>query len=887
MRILLFGLTLILGAISATAQPAYTAQDRVTPYTAGFHPAVNNGYHPGWTNAQLGDLASKAGGRAMRVGFTEEIAELFGYDILLPLFEWYGKRGMKEHTIILQGPIDWHRDSAFYCPQARSALFKNLYAPIWDGGINGTPYNDDNYFAAYVYRMATTYKAHVRFWEVWNEPGFDLTGGTGWLPQGFPKNWWENDPAPCDYILYAPVQQYVRTLRVAWEVIKTVDPSAYVTCSGVGYPAFLDAVLRHTDNPNGGTVTAQYPLRGGAYFDAVGFHSYPHFDGSVRYWDNQCQCMTNLRHSDGAADGIIRNQGIYQAVLNTYGFDGVKFPKKVWNITEGNIPGKSFKWGDEFLLGGQETQRNFIVKAMVRMMQNDIQQFALFQIFNLKTLAEATQPFEAMGLYELPSALGKVPPRSPQGIAYETAALHLYRTTYDAARTNALQLSANTGGAAFRTPAGRYVYVLWAKTQTDRSESATAQYRLPATVNTGMLQRRNWDFSVSFAIMPLTNGDLTLTETPIFLTDDAAWAVPVADNRPKIDLELSMSGSPAAVQAGQNAVFSLTIANKGTTAATNVKVIEFLHFGKTFLTDRLRYVSHNTPAGTQFNPLTSEWQIPTLGAGASLTLSVTTKSLNGSLLRVFAQVGAADQPDTDSQPLNGQTEKIPFEDDEALAILNNNGLLDTRPDLVVESTTFPTGIEPGKAFMTTLMVRNNSMVSGGASRIRYWLSADSLLSANDIQLAADPVMALVSYAYATFHRPLTLPANTTAGRWFLLYQCDADQQVAEWDEANVFARPVCVLSNCNPLSTATGGIDIKNAVRIYPNPATRQVFIQMDDAPAGGFEVRLFNVMGCMVKHLYTSGNILECPVAELATGLYQVNVSGRFVGKIIVLRDE
>ena len=157
----------------------------------------------------------------------------------------------------------------------------------------------------------------------------------------------------------------MRTLRIAWEVIKTFDPDGYVTLSGTGYPSFLDAVCRQTDNPNGGGVNAQFPLKGGAYFDVIGFHSYPHFDGSTKYWDNNLQQLVYVRHSDGAADGLIRTQETYDIVLNNYGYNGNTFPEKVWTITEGNVPGLSFN-GD---LGGVEAQRNFIIKAVVAMMK--------------------------------------------------------------------------------------------------------------------------------------------------------------------------------------------------------------------------------------------------------------------------------------------------------------------------------------------------------------------------------------------------------------------------------------------------------------------------------------------------------------------------------------
>jgi hypothetical protein len=776
------------------SQVTYTANQKVRPYAAGFHPGVNNGYFPGWTNEQLGALAAKAGGRSMRFGMTEEIAELFGYDILVNLFEWYERQGMKEHTVILSGPIDWHRDEEQHCAQARSALFKNLYLPIWDGGANGTPYNDDNYFAAYTYKMATTYKGRVRFWEVWNEPGFDLTGSTGWLPQGYPKNWWENDPNPCDYILRAPIQHYIRTLRIAWEVVKTVDSDAYVTCSGVGYPAFLDALLRQTDNPQGGAVTPDFPLKGGAYFDAVGFHSYPHFDGSVRYWDNSCQCMVNKRHSDGAADGIIRNLGVYQDVLNKYGYNNGTFPAKIWNITEGNIPAKSFVWGSETLLGGPEIQRNFIIKAVARMMQAGVAQYDLFPIFNFKNPAEAQEPFEVMGLYEKPAASGSNAVPTLEGVAYQTAALHLFSTVYDAQRTAALQLPPNIGGGAFRAPDGSFVYVLWAKTLTDQSETATSTYVLPAFLQTKPLYARGWDFSKNPVQQSNSLTALTLTEIPVFLVENPNWGLPKTDTRPKADLELALTTTPANPQAGQEATLALTVFNKSNVRSTDVEIVDFLEFAKPFLTDRLRYVSHQAPAGSTYLPQKGRWAIPVVEAGQQMTLSVRVKAIHNGTFRVFAQVGRASTSDPDSEPLNGQSNKVPLEDDEAVFILNDNGWLDIKADLVVETTRFPEKAGAGTALPLTHMVRNNSRVPANASVGRYFLSSDTLLSQNDVSLGEYSVTALPPYAYETKQTTLALPNGLPDGQYYLLFVCDATGTTDEFDENNVFVRPLHIVN---------------------------------------------------------------------------------------------
>jgi Domain of unknown function DUF11/GEVED domain/Secretion system C-terminal sorting domain/CARDB len=817
-----------------TAQVNYNANTTVTPYAQGFHLAANNGYFPGWINEQVADYSigntalniPGAGMRAMRVGFNEEIAELFGYDILDGLFSHYARLGAEEHTMILGYPVDWHRDPATYCgdPNKRSVMFKGMYLPVWDGGLNGTPYNDDNLLAVYTYKMVSRYKDNIRFWEIWNEPGFDLTFSKGWLPPNQPGNWWTQDPLPCDIVLYAPVEHYVRTLRVSYDIIKTLDPDSYVTASGLGYPSFLDAVLRNTDNPVDGSVTAQYPLTGGAYFDAVGFHSYPHFDGSVRYYDFNLNQMVDARHSDGAADGTIRVWQTFEQVLNTRGYDGSSFPRKVKLITEGNIPRKAFDVGTaNESLGGTEVQRNYGMKNMVRLMQNGFAQYDQYQLFENTTFSAAAQAYDIMGLYEKPTGLGILPPRTEHAIGLNTTSRLLYRTNYDATRTAAMQLPTNVGGAAFLNPNGKYVYTLWAKTLTDRSESASANYSFPAALGVTGLTRRNWDFGQTNSSVASPSANITLSSAPTFFTDDTAWPPAIANNpATKVDLAISLSASPANPTAGSNYTWSLTITNSSANNATGVEVGNFMEFSKQFILDRITYVSHAAPAGTSYDQLNGRWTIGSIPAGQSRTITVTTRAVHGGIYKTFAQVTKCDQLDVDSSPQNGQAIKTPFEDDETFFIVNNNGFIDTKADWVIEATNYPASAATGTTIPLNFMLRNNGRLGGAATTTTIYLSTDAQFSANDQFLSFQTAPAMPAFGYNLHNTTLTLPSGLANGTYYLLFSADFAGAVDEADENNVFARiiqitgggtPTCSINavvsgaTCNNAGTPTNAAD--------------------------------------------------------------------------------
>ncbi len=515
----------------------YTANDQVTPYTGLFRPGINMGYNPPWQDTELAELAAGnpslgingVGAKAIRPGFFEEVAEIFGYDLRRDAFDYYRELGMDDLTMIVGFPVDWHRDLTDYCGNGEySAMFANLYTDIWDGGANGTPYNDDNYYAAYLYKTVNEYKDHIKFWEIWNEPGFDLTGVTGWQLPGTPNNWWDRDPDPCESILRAPIQHYIRTLRISWEIIKTLDPDDYVVVAGVGFEAFLDAILRNTDNPNGGEITPEYPLRGGAYFDVMGFHTYPDIDGSVRQFNPNTGGFDYFRHSDAAARGVNRRQNSYQAILDNYGYDGATYPQKEWIITEFNVPRQGFR--DIAMTGGDELQRNYIVKAMVTAARSEIHQIHAYTLGDKRPENEANTEFDILGFYKyLPDAYPNNVETNPVGHAYKTAADAIFGTTYDAARTNAMNLPNNVDGAAFQQIDGTYIYVVWAKTQTDQSEFASASYSFPAGFGLGQLYKKDWDFSVTGAITPINANNIALTASPIILSETNNFNTPFSE----------------------------------------------------------------------------------------------------------------------------------------------------------------------------------------------------------------------------------------------------------------------------------------------------------------------------------------------------------------------
>lgn len=515
----LFCLTFVGCTFAQPPQNIKTANDFVKPYTGNFRYGSNMGYYPPYNDEQLADIAAQVGVNAMRPGFFEHFAETWGYDARIKAFNHYDSLGIVENVCFLGYPSAEHRDKTVYCGKDTSALFANMYEPIWDKGENGTPINEKNYYALYVYKTVKQYGKSVRFWEVWNEPDFATTFKTEMAPS-LPGAWWNTNPDPCEYNLHAPVQHYIRLLRISYEVIKTLDKEAYVCLGGIGFPSFLDVLLRQTDNPADGSVTPQYPLRGGAYFDVVSYHSYPHIDNSVREWSNKINGFQHFRHSDRAVEGVYNRKIKFEEVLKKYGYEGKVFPKKHFIITECNIPAKPV---GEFM-GSYEAQRNFILKALVKAQQNNLLQFHVYSLGELSHEKDMRNEFDMMGLYKkLEGEKPYISPITPSGIAYRSISKILFGYRFDEKETEKLKLPMQADGGAFKHPeTDEIIYCLWAKTTKDQSEEAEATYTFPFAEpldrgdSIANVAKMKWDFSQIGDIQVLPFDNIKLSATPTF-----------------------------------------------------------------------------------------------------------------------------------------------------------------------------------------------------------------------------------------------------------------------------------------------------------------------------------------------------------------------------------
>jgi subtilisin family serine protease/subtilase family serine protease len=106
-------------------------------------------------------------------------------------------------------------------------------------------------------------------------------------------------------------------------------------------------------------------------------------------------------------------------------------------------------------------------------------------------------------------------------------------------------------------------------------------------------------------------------------------------------------------------------------------------------------------------------------------------------------------------------------------------------DLVVTSLTVPAMAGAGSVISVTDITANQGTATVGASTTRFYLSTNWQLDAADIQLdGSHAVPQLAASGNHTATTPLTIPAGTLSGAYYLLAIADATNAVPETQESN-------------------------------------------------------------------------------------------------------
>jgi uncharacterized repeat protein (TIGR01451 family) len=262
-----------------------------------------------------------------------------------------------------------------------------------------------------------------------------------------------------------------------------------------------------------------------------------------------------------------------------------------------------------------------------------------------------------------------------------------------------------------------------------------------------------------------------------------------------VDLELSISASNLTPPIYSNVTVSLTLFNNGGENASNILV--HLPFP-----NQMAYSGQTVPAGTTYNFWDGIWQVPAIGAGQSMTLDLQLFSLNTNTVTIFSQATQCSQPDDDSTP-NNNNSLTPIEDDEAVVILNASTGGGQMPDCIVGIVDVEPQIEPGELLTFDIKARNVGNAPAGMNHLKYYLSTDNNLSANDLLLGVESFTSIPAMDYIPINKAVMIPGNVQPGNYYLIFKGDADNEVVESNEGNNHnSKPVQVING-----GGTGGND--------------------------------------------------------------------------------
>ena len=109
---------------------------------------------------------------------------------------------------------------------------------------------------------------------------------------------------------------------------------------------------------------------------------------------------------------------------------------------------------------------------------------------------------------------------------------------------------------------------------------------------------------------------------------------------------------------------------------------------------------------------------------------------------------------------------------------------DLGADLVVLTLTVPSSAAAGASISVSDTTKNQGPGAAEATLTRFFLSKDAVLDGADILLGSRPVPSLAPAAASTAATSLMIPADTAAGRYYVLARADSDGVVSETNESN-------------------------------------------------------------------------------------------------------
>lgn len=108
----------------------------------------------------------------------------------------------------------------------------------------------------------------------------------------------------------------------------------------------------------------------------------------------------------------------------------------------------------------------------------------------------------------------------------------------------------------------------------------------------------------------------------------------------------------------------------------------------------------------------------------------------------------------------------------------------TPADLIISTLSVPATAGAGQIISITDTTKNNGTADAGASTTKFYLSTNTTYDAGDVYLGNRALPSLIAGTSNLGSTPVTLPASTSTGAYYIIARADADGVIAEKNETN-------------------------------------------------------------------------------------------------------
>lgn len=207
-------------------------------------------------------------------------------------------------------------------------------------------------------------------------------------------------------------------------------------------------------------------------------------------------------------------------------------------------------------------------------------------------------------------------------------------------------------------------------------------------------------------------------------------------------------------------------------------------------------------------------------------------------------------------------------------------VIPAKPDLLItDKSAFPEPVEKEGVLSVNCIIKNQGLVESPPCVLKYYLSVNKTYDSSDIEIKSVNIGSLSSNSTLAQGENFIIPANLTAGTYYILIYIDASQLIDESEEANNIAD-LRITVNSNSSLNETG---ILHPISIYPNPSKGRFVIETDFEK--GYNLEICDLQGNVI---FCRKNAEKKFVFEgaIPDGLYFIKIhceNDIFVRKLII----